>query len=71
MTDSNCPLCGLKVAAATSQAAPQMTDCPRCLARSGGALSVKLQTRPPRASAPLQRRVAGLLRQLRPAAVKR
>jgi hypothetical protein len=71
MTELSCPLCGLKVAAATSQAAPDLTDCPRCLAGTGGALSVMLGPRPARANVPLQRRVAGLLRQLRPAAVKR
>ena len=71
MTELSCPLCGSKVAAATSPAAAEATDCPRCLARTGGALSVKLGPRPARSSVPLQRRVAGLLRQLRPAAVKR
>ena len=71
MTELNCPLCGLKVASATSQAAPEMTDCPRCLARSGGALSVELELRSAAASGPLQRRVATLLRQLRPATVRR
>ena len=32
MTDLNCPLCGLPVAVALAHAAPDLTDCPRCLA---------------------------------------
>jgi Zn-finger nucleic acid-binding protein len=71
MTDLNCPMCGLRVPGAAAQAAPEMDYCPRCLARTGGALSVKLEPRAAGASASLQRRVGNLLRQLRPAAVKR
>jgi Zn-finger nucleic acid-binding protein len=70
MTDLNCPLCGLHVPAIATQAS-EVDDCPRCLARTGGALSVKLERASGRTSAPLQRRVVNLLRQLRPAAVKR
>jgi hypothetical protein len=71
MTDLNCPMCGLRVPAAATQSAPEMNDCPRCLARTGGALSVKLEPRAESETASLQRRVGGLLRQMRPAAVKR
>jgi hypothetical protein len=71
MTELNCPLCGHQVAVAVSQAAPEMIDCPRCLARAGGVPSVGREPRAARASARLQRRVAGLLRQLPPAVVKR
>jgi hypothetical protein len=71
MIDLNCPMCGLRVPAAVTQVAPEMEDCPRCLARTGGALSVKLEPRSTSETASLQRRVGDLLRQLRPAAVKR
>ncbi len=71
MTDLNCPMCGLRVPAAAAEAAPKMNDCPRCLARTGGALAVKLEPRTTGASAALQHRVGNLLRQLRPTAVKR
>jgi len=72
MIDLNCPMCGLRVPAAAAQAAPEMQDCPRCLARTGDALSVKLEPRVASETASLQRRVGDLLRQLRPpAAVKR
>jgi hypothetical protein len=71
MTDLSCRLCGFRVPASASQAGPEMCDCPRCLARSGGALKVKLDPAAASSSAPLQRRVASLLRQLRPTAVKR
>lgn len=71
MTELNCPLRGLIVPAAAAQAAAEMSDCRRCLARTGGPLSVKLEPVSACASAPLQRRVARLLRELRPAAVKR
>jgi len=71
MIDLNCPMCGLRVPAAAIEAAPQMQDCPRCHARTGGALSVKLEPRRASASASMQHRVEGLLRQLRPAEVKR
>jgi hypothetical protein len=71
MTDLNCPMCGLRVPAVASQAAPKMEDCPRCLARTGGSLSVKLEPRAAGSRVVLQRRVGNLLRQLRPVAVKR
>jgi Zn-finger nucleic acid-binding protein len=71
MTELTCPLCDLTVPVAASRAAPEMEHCPRCLAHTDGALAVKLERTRADASRLMQRRVAKLLRQLRPAATRR
>ncbi len=67
-----CPMCGLSVPRAQSSDHAQLEECPRCLARSGGGVSVKLAPRRPDAhDARASHSVGGLLAQLRPTAAKR
>jgi hypothetical protein len=42
MTDLTCPVCELRVPPAAQDGAGGLEECPRCLARTGGAVSVKL-----------------------------
>jgi hypothetical protein len=70
MSYLHCPVCGLSV-----PRGPEMEigseDCPRCLARSSGTVSVKLAPGHAREDKPSRRRVAALLRELRPSGAKR
>ena len=70
MSYLHCPVCGLNV-----PRGPEMEsnseDCPRCLARSSGTVSVKLAPGRVRQGKPNRSRVAALLRELRPSGVKR
>lgn len=67
-----CPMCGLSVPLAQSSDHAQLEDCPRCLAHSGGGVSVKLAPRRTDAhDARARRSAGGPLAQLRPTAAKR
>jgi hypothetical protein len=67
-----CPMCGLSVPRAPSSEHAQLEECPRCLAHSGGAVSVKLAPRRADAHDRRARRSgSGLLAHLQPTAAKR
>jgi hypothetical protein len=71
MSYLHCPVCGLNVPH-TSETKTDTEDCPRCLARSSGTMSVELARGRARKSTPSRsRRVGKLLRELRPGAVKK
>lgn len=57
----SCPACGLNVALDESRF-PGGPPCPRCLTRSGGALSVWLTPRPPKPAVSRERRVFEFVR---------
>jgi hypothetical protein len=71
MTDLTCPACGLRVPLATRNATAGFDDCPRCLARTGGAVSVRLAAEPAGDDAQGPRAVTSALRRLLPGAVRR
>jgi hypothetical protein len=70
MTDLNCPLCGLKVPVTADDGGASLEECPRCLAHSGGAVSVKLTERAGHESAST-RPAAQLLGKLMPVGTPR
>ncbi len=59
MTQMNCPSCGLTVSFRTGESS-QGETCPRCLARSSGAMSVRLR----RGAAPKRLGTEARVRQL-------
>lgn len=62
MTKMNCPACGLAVSFRRSEQTGSAEPCPRCLARSSGALSIRLKPgAPPKRVSP-ERRVIDVLR---------
>jgi hypothetical protein len=64
----HCPMCGLDVPMVAAAPQPTVEDCPRCLARSSGAVSVSLAAGRARRSTTIKRRAATLLRELPPGA---
>jgi hypothetical protein len=66
MTDRTCPLCALHVPPLAGNVAPELEDCPRCLARTAGAVSVKLINDPPDHDAQSTSGVTSILHQLLP-----
>jgi len=64
MSYLHCPVCGLNVPR-TPEIEASAKNCPRCLARSGGTMSVRLAAGRARASASSRARVTQLLRELR------
>jgi hypothetical protein len=70
MSYLHCPVCGLNVPRGRGMKTTG-EDCPRCLARSSGTESVKLESGRAHEGKPSRSRVAALLRGLRPSAVKR
>lgn len=62
MAHMNCPSCGLDVALSRGETARAEEVCPRCLARSSGAVSVHLRPGPPPRRPPLEQRVIEALR---------
>lgn len=71
MTYVTCPVCALNVPVVRSDGAATIEDCPRCLARTSGAVSVKLERRHSPDERSTRRRVASLLRELRLTGVSR
>lgn len=65
MSYLHCPVCGLNVPR-TAEMESNAEECPRCLAQSGGTVSVKLAPGRVRESKPSRRRVTRFLRELRP-----
>ncbi len=70
MSYLHCPVCGLNVPR-TAEMDAGAEDCPRCLAQSSGAVSVKLAPGRTRESKPSRWRVARFLRELRPSGASR
>ncbi len=71
MTDLTCPLCGLRVPLVARDAAVEFDDCPRCLARTAGAVSVNLAPKPVGQDARANTGVTTALRRLLPSAPHR
>lgn len=63
MPHMSCPSCGLDLMVRRDERpGPGGYVCPRCLARSSGAISVRLRAGSPPPPVPLERRVLELLR---------
>jgi hypothetical protein len=64
MQKLKCPECGLTVSVRTEGSGRRREPCPRCLARSGGLVSVWLTRGPSKRPRPLslEQRVRGMLR---------
>jgi Zn-finger nucleic acid-binding protein len=70
MSYLHCPVCALNVPR-TPESQVGAEACPRCLAQSSGAISVKLARGRAPASTPVVRRVTASLNELRPSVAKR
>ena len=62
MTKMSCPACGLAVSFRNDEPLDSSEHCPRCLAKSRGALSIRLKPGAPPAHASPERRVIDFLR---------
>ena len=67
----HCPMCGLNVPLVAAEKQSTVEDCPRCLARSSGAVSVSLIPGRAGESTTIKQRVATLLRELPPGVSRR